>query len=232
MRNRGQPGSACREPGGGDRNRRHIRAQRDRHRSRLFPAVTSVQSFQTGRYRNLFQEYLGKTEAEIQAKLDAAWEKLFYGDDDFERVYYPVGDDMAYMLDVGNNDVRSEGMSYGMMIAVQLGKQDEFNRLWKWTEDATCTRSDGPVPGLFRLALRHGRETARGQSGLRRRGMVRHGAVLRLQTLGRRRRDFQLPRRSATRSSARCGPKPPKARHRHRHVRSADQAGGVRPERP
>ncbi len=112
------------------------------------PAVTSVQSLQTGRYRNLFQEYLGKNEAEIRAKLDAAWDKLFYGDDNFERVYYPVGEDMAYMLDVGNNDVRSEGMSYGMMIAVQLDRQEEFNRLWKWTM-TYMFQDDGPYKGYF-----------------------------------------------------------------------------------
>jgi oligosaccharide reducing-end xylanase len=113
-----------------------------------WPVITSVQSFQTGRYRNLFQEYLGKTEAEIRGKLDAAWEKLFYGDDDFERVYYPVGDDMAYMLDVGNNDIRSEGMSYGMMISVQLDKQEEFDRLWKWTK-TYMYQTDGPYQGYF-----------------------------------------------------------------------------------
>jgi oligosaccharide reducing-end xylanase len=114
----------------------------------ILPVITSVQSLQTGLYRNLFQEYLGKSEAEIQAKLDAAWEQLFYGDDSSERVYYPVGDDLAYMLDVGNNDVRSEGMSYGMMIAVQLGRQEEFNRLWQWTK-TFMYQSDGPYRGYF-----------------------------------------------------------------------------------
>jgi len=33
---------------------------------------------------------------------------------------------------VKHNDVRSEGMSYGMIIAVLLDKQEEFDRLWKW----------------------------------------------------------------------------------------------------
>jgi oligosaccharide reducing-end xylanase len=112
------------------------------------PAVTSVQSLQTGSYRNLFEEYLGKSEEDIQAKLDSAWRMLFYGDDESERVYYPVGDGMAYMLDVGNNDVRSEGMSYGMMIAVQLDKQEEFNRLWKWTK-THMYQTDGPYRGYF-----------------------------------------------------------------------------------
>ena len=39
---------------------------------------------------------------------------------------------MAYIKDINNQDVRTEGMSYGMMIAVQLDKKNEFDRLWKW----------------------------------------------------------------------------------------------------
>lgn len=91
-------------------------------------------AFRSGDYRNLFEEYLGKSESEIQAKLDAAWDQLFYGNDDSQRVYYPVGEDMAYIKDIGNGDVRSEGISYGMMIAVQMDKKEEFDRLWKWAK--------------------------------------------------------------------------------------------------
>jgi oligosaccharide reducing-end xylanase len=115
------------------------------------PTVTLLPdagAFQSGAYRNLFKEYLGKSDADIQAKLDAAWNQLFYGDDNFERVYYPVGEDMAYITDIGNGDVRTEGMSYGMMIAVQLDKQEEFNRLWKWAK-MYMYQSDGPYQGYF-----------------------------------------------------------------------------------
>ncbi len=105
-------------------------------------------AFESGEYRNLFQEYLGKTDAEIQKKLDSAWDQLFYGDDTFERVYYPVGEDMAYIADIGHQDVRSEGMSYGMMIAVQLDKQEEFDRLWNWAK-TYMYQSDGPYRGYF-----------------------------------------------------------------------------------
>jgi len=91
-------------------------------------------AFESGHYRNLFAEVLGKSDTEIQAKVETTYQQLFYGDDYRERVYYPVGEDMAYILDVANDDVRSEGMSYGMMIAVQLDKQEEFNRLWKWAK--------------------------------------------------------------------------------------------------
>jgi oligosaccharide reducing-end xylanase len=99
-------------------------------------------------YRNLFSEYLGKSEAEIDAKLDQAWNHFFYGSDESQRIYYPVGEDMAYIYDVGSDDARSEGMSYGMMIAVQLDKQKEFNRIWKWTKTYMYHNS-GPREGFF-----------------------------------------------------------------------------------
>lgn len=109
---------------------------------------TPLESFQSGAYRNLFQEYLGKSDEAIQARLDAAWEQLFYGRDDSQRVYYPVGEDMAYIEDIGNADVRSEGMSYGMMIAVQMDKKEEFDRLWKWAK-TYMYHADGPKKGYF-----------------------------------------------------------------------------------
>lgn len=88
-------------------------------------------AFFTGEYRNMLAEW-GLSDEEIQARIDEMFQQLFYGNDDFERVYYPVGDDMAYILDVNNQDVRSEGISYGMMITVQLDKKEEFDRLWTW----------------------------------------------------------------------------------------------------
>ncbi|MCH5264900.1 MAG: Ig-like domain-containing protein [Lachnospiraceae bacterium] len=86
----------------------------------------------TGNYRNMFRE-LGYSEAEIDAKVEDAWQQLFYGTEE-ERIYYPVEPDMAYIYTADTNDVRSEGMSYGMMICVQMDKQEEFDRLWKWAK--------------------------------------------------------------------------------------------------
>jgi endo-1,4-beta-D-glucanase Y/nitrate reductase NapAB chaperone NapD len=86
----------------------------------------------SGNYRNMFVEW-GKTEAEVTAKVNNTFNKLFNGTET-EKVYYTVGSDMAYILDSGNNDVRSEGMSYGMMMCVQLDKKAEFDRLWKWAK--------------------------------------------------------------------------------------------------
>ncbi|HEX2952604.1 MAG TPA: glycosyl hydrolase family 8 [Bacillota bacterium] len=87
----------------------------------------------SGQYRNLFKE-IGKSDAAITEKVNRVWEQLFYGDDYSERIYYEVGSDMAYIKDIGNGDIRTEGMSYGMMICVQLNKQAEFNKLWKWAK--------------------------------------------------------------------------------------------------
>ena len=100
----------------------------------------------TGNYRNLFKEY-GYSEDEINKKVESTWEKLFYGNDD-ERLYYPVGDDMAYIYTADTDDVRSEGMSYGMMICVQMDKKKEFNCLWKWAK-TYMQHTDGEYKGYF-----------------------------------------------------------------------------------
>ena len=80
--------------------------------------------YQKTSYRNVFAEY-GIPEAEITKRLEEIRQTWFYGTDE-ERVYFPVGDDMAYIMDTGNNDARTEGMSYGMMICVQLDMKEEF----------------------------------------------------------------------------------------------------------
>ena len=105
-------------------------------------------AFETGVYRNLFHELLGQTDAGLDARLAAAWQQLFYGNDDQQRVYYPAGTDLAYIADVGNGDVRSEGMSYGMMIAAQLDRKPEFDRIWKWAR-THMYHSAGPQRGYF-----------------------------------------------------------------------------------
>ena len=41
---------------------------------------------------------------------------------------------MAFIWAADSDDVRSEGMSYGMMIAVQMNLQPQFDRLWKFAK--------------------------------------------------------------------------------------------------
>ena len=93
-------------------------------------------AYATGKYRNLFVE-AGHTQAEVDAKIEKAYQQLFHGDRDTQLLYFPAGENetgpMAYIPDIQHNDVRSEGMSYGMMIAVQLNQKAEFDALWNWS---------------------------------------------------------------------------------------------------
>jgi oligosaccharide reducing-end xylanase len=111
-------------------------------------AATNAAPADTRHYRNLFREYLGKSDAEIDAKLAAAWQQLVHGDENSQRLFYLVAGDMAYIPDVANNDVRSEGLSYGMMIAVQTNHQSEFNQLWKFAKHYMY-HDAGPLRGYF-----------------------------------------------------------------------------------
>lgn len=90
-------------------------------------------AFHTGQYRNVFAEY-GYSEAEIQKKVEETFHELFFGDED-TKIYYELGEDKGYLLDTGNLDVRTEGISYGMMIAVQMDRQDLFNRFWLFAKE-------------------------------------------------------------------------------------------------
>jgi oligosaccharide reducing-end xylanase len=83
------------------------------------------------RYRNLFVEILGKTPSEVDAKVKDAVQQLFHGSGD-QPIYYEMGADQAYILDVNNDDIRSEGVSYGMFIAVSMGMKTEFDKLWRF----------------------------------------------------------------------------------------------------
>lgn len=87
-------------------------------------------AYQTGIYRNVLKE-CGYEETAITERLEQTFETIFYGTE-AERFYHEAGGDMAYLEDTGNHDVRTEGMSYGMMVCVQMDKKAEFDRLWKW----------------------------------------------------------------------------------------------------
>ncbi len=101
-------------------------------------------------YRNVFAE-IGKSGEEVQARLKEVVHSFFYGED---RVYFEAGEDMAYMEDTGNHDARTEGMSYGMMMCVQLDMKEEFDRLWKWAK-TYMWMEDGWNEGYFIFQVPH-----------------------------------------------------------------------------
>ena len=104
-------------------------------------------AYHTGIYRKPIQRKLGKNDTEVQNKIDAIWKQ--FSPRRHNAVYYNVGDTMAYIYDTGNQDVRTEGMSYGMMICIQLNHQDEFNKIWRWAKKYIQYQS-GDWDGYFK----------------------------------------------------------------------------------
>jgi oligosaccharide reducing-end xylanase len=114
-------------------------------------------AFKTHRYRDLFAEQ-GHTAAESKAKIDKAFQQLFHGDGQEERLYFETGANangpLAYITDWANNDARTEGMSYGMMIAVELDKKREFDALWNWANTyMLITDEKNPSVGYFAWSM-------------------------------------------------------------------------------
>ena len=110
----------------------------------------------TGEYPNLFVTYLGKTQAEVDQKVKSVFNQLFnpkenVGDkeNNGKTVYYEVGSDMAYIYAPDSKDVRTEGMSYGMMICVQMGDQDKFDKIWRWAKKYMQYKKGDQREGLF-----------------------------------------------------------------------------------
>ena len=89
-------------------------------------------AYYTGDYTSPFKTILGKTDQDIQDKIDELWNHYFGGQND-KTVYYEDNDG-GYIVDINNNDIRSEGMSYGMMIAVQTDHKEQFGKLWNWAK--------------------------------------------------------------------------------------------------
>jgi oligosaccharide reducing-end xylanase len=115
-------------------------------------------AYATKKYRNLFREN-GHTEAEINDKIQAAFAQLFHGDSASQAIYFQAGKNengpKAYVCDVHHNDIRSEGMSYGMMIAVQLNKKAEFDALWNYALTHMYVHDPKhPAEGYFAWSLK------------------------------------------------------------------------------
>jgi oligosaccharide reducing-end xylanase len=114
-------------------------------------------AYKTQHYRDLFAE-LGHTPAESRAKIDKAFQQLFHGDGQEERIYFETGENangpLAYITDWANYDARTEGMSYGMMIAVQLDKKREFDAIWNWANTyMLVTDPKNPSVGYFAWSM-------------------------------------------------------------------------------
>ena len=98
-------------------------------------------------YRNVFREWNPNlSNRQVQNKLNQTWNTYFVNPQ--TKLYFTQGNDRGYIKDFYNNDVRSEGMSYGMMIAVQMNKKEVFDRLWNYAH-TYMRHPSGPRRGYF-----------------------------------------------------------------------------------
>ncbi|MGB8451045.1 MAG: glycosyl hydrolase family 8 [Anaerocolumna sp.] len=107
-------------------------------------------AFFTGVYQNLFEK-IGIPQEEIDKKIENTFETMFF--DPEEKIYFEMGENRGYMLDTGNNDARTEGMSYGMMMAVQMDRKDIFDRLWLFSK-TYMYQSTGKYQGYFAWSVK------------------------------------------------------------------------------
>jgi len=105
-------------------------------------------AFNSEKYRNIFLEY-GYKKSDIDKKVAKAYYDLFEGPN---KVYFEVGDSMGYVADIKNKDARTEGLSYGLMVAVQLNKKDVFDRIWRWT-NKYLQHHGGPRDSYFAWSI-------------------------------------------------------------------------------
>ena len=106
-------------------------------------------AFVTGIYPNYLAE-AGISDREAAEKVSRAFETIFF--DPEENFCHHTDEDAWCMVDTGNIDARTEGMSYGMMMCVQMDRKDIFDKLWTFSERYMLLK-DGPNAGYFRWSV-------------------------------------------------------------------------------
>ena len=97
---------------------------------------------------------------DITKRVKEIWEALLH-DPEYGFTLQTVEDEACF-FDTGNNDVRTEGQSYGMLLAVLLDDKVFFDNVWRWTLRHMYL-TEGPCRGYFAWSVPlDGREKAQG----------------------------------------------------------------------
>ena len=116
-------------------------------------------AIQNGVYPNYLAE-IGIGDGEARKRVEEAFETIFF--DPAENFCHRTEEDAWCMVDTGNNDARTEGMSYGMMMCVQVGRKDIFDKLWTFADRYMRLR-EGPNAGYFAWSVQlDGKHNAEG----------------------------------------------------------------------
>ena len=107
-------------------------------------------AFETGLYPSLLVK-AGLDDAAVSAWIQSTFETMFF--DPEERIYRDVDPDSGCLEDTGNHDARTEGMSYGMMMCVQMDRQDLFDKLWCFSK-RYMLQTSGVYQGYFAWSVR------------------------------------------------------------------------------
>ncbi len=110
-------------------------------------------AFSTGTHRNLFVELGVATPEEVRLRVRNDYQTLFFGDPDNEAILVPASEDMAFIHTPDTDDIRSEGMSYGMIIAVMMDDKATFDKLWKFAVTFMQVKH-GDMRGYFSWQLK------------------------------------------------------------------------------
>ena len=103
---------------------------------------------------------LGISPYAASGRIRACFDTIF--SDPEEKFYQDLDTDSGCMVDTGNVDARTEGMSYGMMMCVQMNRQDLFNKLWQFSVRYMYQRS-GLYTGYFAWSVQpDGKHNAEG----------------------------------------------------------------------
>lgn len=82
--------------------------------------------------KSILEEF-GYSKFDIENRVIECWNNIF-DQKNPNHFYFEAEDNTGYMEDTGNDDARTEGMSYGMMMALQMNRKDIFDRIWKWSK--------------------------------------------------------------------------------------------------
>ncbi|MFL5306968.1 MAG: glycosyl hydrolase family 8 [Polyangia bacterium] len=102
-------------------------------------------------YPRVLQTVLNLTDTTVSNKIASVYNQLFHGSQSAQQPIYflnPADSTQAYILDVLHSQVRSEGQGLGMMLAVQLNHQDDFDHLWRYAK-AQMEVTTGAKAGYF-----------------------------------------------------------------------------------
>jgi len=111
------------------------------------------------RYPNQFAR-IGITDEAVQARVRACFDTIFR--DPVDGFWHDVDADSGCLEDTGNHDARTESISYGMMMTVQMNEKELFDKLWIFAR-RYMYMSEGRMAGYFAWSVQlNGKHNAEG----------------------------------------------------------------------